>query len=347
MRLGVFLPNWIGDVVMATPALRALRKTLGTDGTMVGVMRPYVAEVLAGNSWIDQAIFYEKKKRGSAGQVVQELRDARLDAVVLLPNSFNTAWLAWRAGIPRRIGYSRDARGWMLTTKLFDPRTGRRRAALPQIDSYLNLAYALGSEWETRQLELSTTAEDESLTDAVWQRLGFEGKQVAVFNSGGAFGAAKDWPAEHFAKLAKRILLELGLHVLINCGPKERDTAREIVRQANDLRVLSLAEESQLPIGLTKACIRRSQLLVTTDSGPRFFGVAFGVPTVSLFGPTGIYATRTHSELETSLSLNLDCQPCMERTCPLGHHRCMQDLTVEQVFKKIEHRLTKKRISAA
>ena len=339
MRLGVFLPNWIGDVVMATPTLRALRKHVGPEGRVVGVMRPYVAEVLAGNGWIDETICYQKGQAETASSAVRQLRAARLDAAVLLTNSLRTAWMAWRSGTPRRIGYARDGRGWLLTTKLYEPRERGRWSPLPQIDSYLNLAYALGCEWEPPRLELATTADDEALADHVWRQLGLTGQQVAVLNSGGAFGAAKDWPAEHFSSLAKRIAESLGLHVLVNCGPNERDTAREIARQAHDPRVVSLADQPELPIGLTKACIRRARLLVTTDSGPRFFGVAFDVPTISLFGPTNTRWTRTHSELETSVSLGLECQPCMARTCPLGHHRCMRDLSVEMVLAKVREQV--------
>jgi heptosyltransferase-2 len=247
--------------------------------------------------------------------------------------------MAWRSGTPRRIGYARDGRGWLLTTKLYEPRERGRWSPLPQIDSYLNLAYALGCEWEPPRLELATTAADEALADDVWRQLGLTGQQVAMLNTGGAFGAAKDWPAEHFSSLAQRIVQTLGMHVLVNCGPNERDTAREIARQAGDPRVVSLADQPQLPIGLTKACIRRAQLLVTTDSGPRFFGVAFGVPTVTLFGPTSTRWTRTHSALETSVSLGLQCQPCMARTCPLGHHRCMRDLSVEMVLARVGEQL--------
>jgi heptosyltransferase-2 len=87
---------------------------------------------------------------------------------------------------------------------------------------------------------------------------------------------------------------------------------------------------------LTKAAIRRAALLVTTDSGPRIFGVAFGVPTVTLFGPTSVEFTLTGSPHEICVSLGLECQPCMERTCPLSHHRCMRDLTVERVLAAVD-----------
>ena len=116
---------------------------------------------------------------------------------------------------------------------------------------------------------------------------------MIVLNSGGAFGAAKQWPAEHFAELARKLVEGGQFSMLVNCGPSERDIAREIVSRANDSRVVSLAEEGQLPVGLTKACLRRSRLLVSTDSGPRFFGIAFGLPVVTLFGPTDPIRTET------------------------------------------------------
>jgi heptosyltransferase-2 len=121
MRLGVFMPNWVGDVVMATPALRALRMQVGeagaantgASGAMIGVMRPYVAEVLAGSDWFDQTITYAK-----GASVTAELRTARLDAVVLLTNSLRTAWMAYRSGARVRVGIARDFRSLLLTTRL-------------------------------------------------------------------------------------------------------------------------------------------------------------------------------------------------------------------------------------
>ena len=332
MRLGVFLPNWVGDVVMATPALRALRSYVG-GGTMIGVMRPYVAEVLGGSAWFDETVVYEKGRR----DVTAELRAARLDAVVLLTNSLRTGWMAYRSGARERIGMVGNLRAPLLTTRVYPLRRGSRRAYLPTVAGYLQVAQAAGASPVAPVLEMATTPTDERAADAVWQRLGWRREaRVAVFNTGGAFGAAKDWPGEHFAALARRLATERDLRVLVNCGPKERDVAQAIVSAAGDGRVASLANEPELPIGLTKAVIRRASLLVTTDSGPRFFGVAFGVPTVTLFGPTSTEFTRTFSAWETSVSLALDCQPCMKRACPLGHHRCMRDLSVERVLAAVD-----------
>jgi heptosyltransferase-2 len=159
-----------------------------------------------------------------------------------------------------------------------------------------------------------------------------------VLNSSGAYGAAKLWPAEHFAQLARRIATTKGLAVLVTCGPKERAVARKIVELAAHPRVVSLADEP-ISIGLTKACIRRSRLMVTTDSGPRFFGIAFGLPVITLFGPTDPAWTRTHEAREICLAHEVPCGPCGRRVCPLAHHDCMRLLTAEGVFEAVRAQL--------
>ena len=342
MQLAVFLPNWIGDVVMATPALRALRKDIGSGGRMLGVMRPYVADVLAGTTWFDDFMIYEKRatqteRRSRA--VRRRLVAAKLDAAILFPNSFRTAWMAWRSGAgPResvtRTSFETGCSRQESRRQNKPPRTSRLRPSIP-----IFISSAVRRNVEPPRMELATTPADEAAADAVWSKLNLPpGDRVVVLNTGGAFGAAKDWPTAHFAALARRIANELDRSVLINCGPSERDVARRIVATAGNRRVVSLAEEPT-PIGLTKACVRRARLLVTTDSGPRFFAVAFGVPVVTLFGPTDPELTTTHFDREVCLSLALDCQPCMKPKCPLGHRHCMTRLTLDTVLAAVERLL--------
>jgi heptosyltransferase II len=344
MRLGVFLPNWVGDVIMATPALRALRRHLGGGGQLIGVMRPYVADVLAGKSWFDETIIYDKSSNqfGFPGrQVIRDLQDARLDSILLLTNSLRTAWMSWRSGARERIGFRNEARSFLLTKPIRQPLAPNGNPA-PTVEGYLHLTSILGCPEEPATLELTTIEEDERAADAVWQRFGLpSGDRVIVLNSGGAFGAAKQWPAEYFAELARRLVSGGQFSVLVNCGPSEREIAKMIATAANHPRVVTLADCPDLPFGLTKACIRRSRLLITTDSGPRYFGIAFKRPVVTLFGPTDPLRTLLPYPQETSLCLALDCQPCMKRTCPLKHHRCMRDLTVENVHRAVNQLLAR------
>lgn len=348
MNVGVFLPNWIGDVVMATPALRALRKRLGGDGRLVGVMRPYVSQVLEGTKFLDAELFYDPRSRDPqlrSRSLVRQLQSRRLDAVVLLTNSLRTGILARLSGARRRIGYAYGLRGALLTDRLVAPHDGRtwygarRYRPASAVDCYLRTALAFGCDLESSRLELATTPDDERAADVAWSALGLrEGRKVIVFNSGGAFGAAKLWPNEYFAALARRVIAHSDYSVLMLCGPAERDVARDVIRQVNDPRVVSLAEQP-MSIGLSKACVRRARLMVTTDSGPRHFAAAFGVPVVSLFGPTHIEWSENYFDRAVHLQHKLPCGPCQRRVCPLGTHQCMRDLGPDEVWTTVRRLL--------
>jgi len=252
-----------------------------------------------------------------------------------LTNSFHTALLAWLGGANERIGYARDGRGLLLTRKLYPQRAGGRIVAAPMVDTYLALAAAVGCAPESPRLELATTEAEEHLADTVWHNLGLrtDGRLVAL-NCSGAYGAAKLWPVEHFAALARRIVDELDHDVLVVCGPQERDIARDIARRAARQRVFSLADQ---PVGLplSKACLRRSRLTISTDSGPRHIAAALGRPVITLLGPTLPVWIENPTVRAVHLQLKLDCIGCGQRVCPLGHHRCMKDLSGDMVYDEV------------
>ena len=188
-------------------------------------------------------------------------------------------------------------------------------------------------------MELFTTATDETAVDLVWSKFRLDtGRDVICLNPGAAFGAAKFWPTESFARLAQDLADTRGAKVLVLCGPNEREQARNIARLANRPQVFSLADEA-LSLGLTKALIRRCTLLVTTDSGPRHFAAAFDRPVVSLFGPTFIEWTQTYFAKEINLQKKVPCGPCQLRVCPTDH-ACMKLLTPPEVLAAVERLLS-------
>ncbi len=338
MKIAVFAPNLIGDTVMATPTLRALRAGF-PDAEIAVVIKPQVAPTLDGAPWINRVIpFHAKSKDRSQRSlsVIKKLRAGRFDLAVMLPNSFRSALIAYASGIPRRVGYRRGGRGLLLTDHLEPPRDQRGNyIPTPIVAYYLELARLLRCPISSTRTELFTTEADENAADLAWERLNLAiGRPVVCFNTGGAFGPAKSWPNPSFASLARRLVNELDASVLVVCGPGERDSAREIVERSNHPHVVSLADEP-MSIGLTKACVRRSSLMVTTDSGPRHFAGAFGVPVVSLFGPTHIEWTRTNLPNAVHLRHPVPCGPCQQGVCPLVHHRCMVDLSSDSVFKAV------------
>lgn len=334
--IAVFCPNLVGDTVMATPAFRALRSGF-PQARIVAVVRSHVAPTLDGGPWFDAVIPFAPKgnrveQRTRA--VIGALRKEQPDLAVLFPNSLRSAWMAWASGARRRVGYARGGRSLLLTDRL-TPLRGPDGTFTPTpiVDTYLDLARAVGCEGDGPRLELYTTPMDEAAADHAWGRLGLtRWHPVVCLNTGGAFGPAKSWPVEHFAALARRLVDERGLSVLVLCGPSERDAARKIADLAQRSAVASLADEPS-SIGLSKACVRRSALLITTDSGPRHFAAGFDVPVLSLFGPTHIEWTRTHFGKALHLHHPVPCGPCQKPTCLQQHHRCLRDLPPDAVFR--------------
>ncbi len=339
---------------MATPSLRALRQQF-VDAEIVGVMRPYVADVLAETTLLDRILIHESRgnqPNRTGWGFRPSLRRERFDLAVVMPNSFRSAWLAWASGAKRTLGFARNGRSLLLTDPIPAPSLATPH---PVLDELLQLVAQLGCRALSRRMELATSPQDEQRLVEFWQRhfdpntrrricknsdiessdrLNSCEFSYVCLNTGGAFGAAKDWPIEHFTELARRIAADLGRTVLIVCGPNERTVAQHIVANVKHPQVVSLTDEP-VSIGLTKVAIRHADLLITTDSGPRHFAAAFDVPAITLFGPTHIAWSETFHPHATHLQLPVDCGPCQQRVCPLGHHRCMRDLSVDHVFREV------------
>lgn len=337
-RIAVFMPNWVGDAAMATPTLRALRRHAGPEGKLVGIMQWPIAAVLAGTSWLDETWL----RRGSEAApgvdwraFALRLRRTGFDLSIHLTNDFASALAARLGGVRQRAGYVANRRGPLLTVRLDPSWTGGAGTRVASLDSYLAIASAAGCETGSTRIELATTAGEEALADRAWASLGLSpGTRPVVLHSGARYGSAKRWPERHAAALAARIARELDLPVIVLAGPAEQESAARIVAAAAHPRVGSITDPPP-SIGLSKACVKRALALVATDSGPRHLGAAFGVPVVALFGPTDPAWTDTGHDSEVRLALAMDCRPCARRECPLGHHACMEQLGVEEVFEAL------------
>ncbi len=338
MNLAIFLPNWVGDLVMATPTLRAVRRHFAAPARIVGILRPQLAELLCGSDWLDeQFLFDPKSPQREEGRLalIGRMRQQRFDMALLLTNSFHTAMLAWLGGARQRVGYARDGRSLLLTKPVPATRKGRQFRPAPMVETYLALARAIGCPEESPQLELHVTAAEAAQAERVGHNLGLrtDGRVVAL-NSTGAYGAAKLWPAEHCAALARQIAGQLDHDVLVLCGPGERDAARQIAALADSPRVFSLAAQD-VSLGLTKGCLARCRMMVSTDSGPRHVAAALGKPVITLLGPTLPDWIENPTVRGRLLRTELECLGCGKRTCPAGHHRCMRDLLPERVLGEV------------
>ncbi len=339
-RIGVFMPTWVGDAVMATPTLRALR-TGFADANLIGVMRPVIRDLLTGTAYFDESVAFSKQRTAglpSRWGLVGELRRAKLDAMVLLTNSMWTAAVSKMAGIGRLVGYDRDARGWLLTDKVAMPQLAgaKQPPLMPAIDYYLKIAVHIGCSASDRRVQLAVTAAEASLGESLWQQVGFDAERpTVVINSNSATEPARLWPAEKVKALAYQIADQQSMQVLLHCGPAERELANALVAEVNHPLVASMGMAQQLPIGLTKAVLAKADAVVSTDSGPRHIAVALNRSVISLFGPTSPAGTLTYNVPETMLSMQLNCRPCYAKSCPLQHGDCMQKIEVAQVYQAL------------
>lgn len=334
---------------MATPLLRELHAHPEVE-EIVGIGRRAPLEVLEGSPWIQQTVVCRGKGWKERWKAVQRIRELKLDAVLLLTNSLSTGMQAYLSGIPRRVGYHRFGRKWMLTDSIPEPKrvekenaganASKRESIITTIDSYIQLGKLLNCNVSDRRMELHVSDEDKLAAERLWGAFGWSDRVPTIaINSSGAYGSSKVWPEEKVMELCRKLVCDTEAQVLLNCGPAEREATLRVALEAKSPRVRSLGESEKTPLGLTKAAFVRSSVVVSTDSGPRHMAVALGKKVISLFGSTNPAATKSYNEPEKIHYLGLACQPCYKRSCPLGHHDCMKKIEVLDIFREIEREI--------
>jgi heptosyltransferase-2 len=342
-RILIVQPSWVGDAVMATPTLRAFRE-LYPQAHISYLVRRYVKDVYTGMPWADQLITYRTgKTKSKTGKgvfdVAARLRAGKFDLAVLLPNSFKSALTCRMAGIPRVVGYERDGRGFLLTDRLQPTRADGKFVPTPIIHSYLAFAKYLGSASHDLQMQLFITDTDRREAAGVFATSGLDlnlnrpagggNPPLILLNPGAQYGAAKLWKAEYFAAIGDRFIQELGATVLLSSAPRERAIVDSIRRQMKHAAIdLSMAG---MTLGSMKEIVRRCDLMVTNDTGPRHIAAALDVPVVTVFGPTHPEWTEIYYAKERQVSVKVFCGPCQKKICPLDH-RCMTQVTPAMVW---------------
>jgi heptosyltransferase-2 len=347
-RTLVIMPSWVGDAVMATPALRLLRTRL--PGSFLGALvRPGIDELLAGSDLLDEV--HVERAAGVMGPkfAAAKVRPRRYEQALLLTNSFSTALIARIAGIPRRLGYNRDARGLLLTERLEAPKTAKGRwAPVPAVSYYHHAARALvGDEVPAVpaamlpecRLELGISPEQQRAGDELLGRAGIGAGEMLILLNPGGNNPAKRWPAERFAAAGRALAERHGARVLVNASPSEAPLAAEIAGAVGPGAV-SLAEHG-ITLGALKPIAKRARLMITNDTGPRHIAAALGTPVVSLFGPTDHrWTTIPTGEREAMLVAD----PTLPETEVADDHpeRCRVDrITLEAVLGAAERVLSR------
>ena len=318
--------NWVGDAVMSLPALRALRQRFPQARISI-LAKPWVADLYARENVCNSLIPYTARSWSEKWAAARELRGRRFDTAILLQNAFEAAAIAYLAGIPERIGYARDGRGFLLTRAIPVPKRGE----IPRHESfyYLELLRQAGildnlPANEPIRLEGAPAARSAGLER--FRQLGL-GEIVIGVSPGAAYGTAKRWLPERFADSANQVANELGAAVAIFGSKDERDLCASVAASIAT-PVKNFAGETALAefIDLAAAC----RVYLTNDSGAMHIASALGVPTIAVFGATDDHATGPTGPLARVIRHPVECSPCLKRECPIDH-RCMTRVSAARV----------------
>jgi heptosyltransferase-2 len=351
-RVMVRVPNWVGDAVMAEPALRELRRIFG-ESTITLVARRWVAGLLEGEGLADEFI-----PASDAQTFVQAatnfVRDARLlrrkrfDLAVLLPNAFGAALLARVAGANNIAGYSTDGRRALLHFVVpFEPnyKSGH------QVRYYLNIAAELerkltGSDnvdIETAQPRLHVAEAERGRARVMLGKSGITTAEsrtvsrIVALSPGATNSRAKRWLAERFAATADRLAEQNGFQTIIVGTAGDFEVAEEVARRMRSHAVVLAGRTNITDLKAVLAC---ASLVISNDTGTAHVSAALGVPTVVVFGPTEHVSTRPLSDAVTIVRHDVECSPCMLRDCPIDH-RCMTRVEVDNVYSAAQDLLVR------
>jgi heptosyltransferase-2 len=340
VRILIRATNWVGDAIMALPALRAVRAKFANAHIAI-VARPYVADIYRGQEVCDELIAYDPRgaEKGISGRerLAERLRAGKFDAALLLQNAFDAAWLVWRAGIPERIGYARDGRGILLTKAVTVPRAGE----IPEQEQFYYLELVRRAGWANQingeteislsvSRDASETAEQKLIAAGVRARAESAdnaGRIRVAIGAGASYGSAKCWLPERFAEVANRLMAESDAEIILFGTTGETAVSNAIVA---GMKCPPIDLTGNTTIAELPALLSRCQLFIGNDSGAMHVASAVGLPVVAIFGPTDPFGTAPVTPKCTIVQEKPYCSPCFLRRCPTDH-RCMTRVTAESV----------------
>jgi heptosyltransferase-2 len=326
-RLVVRMPNWLGDAVMALPALASVRAAWPSTWIAVAAL-PSIAPIFEEQTGArPQEIVVLDTKAEAA-----RLREAGFDVALLLTNSFRTAWAAKRSRIPQRWGYAAGGRGPLLTRPLRRP-----RREVHQSEYYLELVRGLGFDAAAAPPRIVVTETTRRRALRLLDDNGISsGTTIVGFAPGAAYGHAKRWPPDRVTQVITRIVRERGARCVLVGAGADREAGRAIESTLpSDVRVVNLIGRTDLRLlmGVLGAC----RAFVSNDSGAMHLAAALGVPVTAIFGPTNERATAPVGDHDVILH-QVFCRPCMLRECPIDH-RCMTRISVDEVYSAVTRRI--------
>ncbi len=309
-------------MVMATPFLHCLKQSL--DGELWAVGKPSAMALYHGLDLFDRFFLYDGRSVIRFLDLVSAVKNGRFHQGIVLPHSFRSALLFSLAGVPKRVGYGRNKRGFMLHTIVEESPSQPE----PTVEHYLRILDAFAAERTTDGPFLRVTQEEERRFDDKFPEV--TGKYV-VFIAGAQYGPSKRWPDAYFSRLADMIAEKMGLPVYLLPGKGEEKIAASIcggAKHGDSVKVRNM------DVRELKVCLGRAAAVVSNDTGPRHIAAALHVPTVVILGPMDERYTRYPSDSTHILCKDVPCRPCNMKRCD-SDHECLKGINPEEVFRQV------------
>ena len=327
-RILVKSTSWVGDAILTTPALAALKRNF-PESDLTVLAREWVAPVFSEHPAVDRIMIQDSagRHKGIGGflKMVGDVRAERFDLAVLFQYAFGAGLLVRLAGIPERLGHATDGRRFLLTRPIaLRPRDKRMHL----VDLYLNLLKRAGLEPFRSDPVFYLSPENESRAEKRLRSLGLDQSFLLGLAPGAAFGSAKQWPGERFAEAANQITARTGGAVLIFGSQGEREVAAR-VKDLVAAPAIDLAGSTGLPEAA--ALIKRCNLFLTNDSGLMHVAAAVGTPLAAVFGSTDPVTTGPAARKARIIRRVVDCAPCLKRECDRPDHPCMNRIEPGEV----------------
>jgi heptosyltransferase II len=339
----VRIPNWVGDAVIALPALRELRQIL-PNAHITLVSRPGAADIFIDADFVDEVLIYDRTGLGSTWRQAREWRRRKFDLALLFQNAFEAALIAFLSGASVRMGYDTDRRGLLLTHSLPLPAwKDERHESLYYLNIVAELERLLSGQapTETTKPRFDLHVSEDRKRNAL-QLLREHGARMnaplMVLCPGSINSRAKRWPAERYAELADR-LADSGADVALIGSPGELDVSNEVSEHARRPPIVLTGKTT---VAEATAIISIADVLITNDTGPAHIGAALKTATIVIFGPTNPLTTYPFSDSAEIIRHPPDCAPCMLRDCPIDH-RCMTAITPAEVFERASALMSQRR----
>ncbi len=332
--------NWVGDAVMTIPAIRELRRIF-PDAAITLFTRAWAEGIFRDAEFIDEIRTFDKTKSKIKDTLAQaaELRKHEFDLAVLFPNSFETALVAKLAKIPRRFGYAKESRSFLLTDSIEIPQWKNERH---EVFYYLNLVAEIEKAYFDREtifekpppIDLAVSAERRAAAREILKQNGVDpSKKIVALGVGSTNSRAKRWQTESYAKLNDLLQTDLNANVILVGAKDEIEVSNEVFAKSEKKPIILTGKTN---LAEAVAVLSEVDLLVSNDMGLAHIAPAVATKTIVIFGPTNEQTTQpVGSEIIRKMP---DCAPCMLRDCPIDH-RCMTQISPAEVLEMAKKKL--------